>query len=164
MAKRWYLCPVAGSGTSASPYRASIEDLRAHWAYSSVIPSTAAGIPRYAWCLLVVSAPLGAHPEIAALPSVFALPALRLDTTLASLSGAQRNAIRTAAESRGIDTAGLDVSGSTTLRQIVRFFGRRLDTAFSERRTDTIDFDDSPESSLLLPKSVFAVSHVLIDE
>ena len=90
-------------------------------------PSLVDGSHSTLWCLVRVDAI--DHTALAALPSVFLLPA-GLGTTVGSLSAAQRTALRTKLQGLGLTTT--ETANARTLREIIHTAGRRLlqNTAF----------------------------------
>lgn len=136
MAKRWFLCPVVGTGAADDPYRAKAHDYGVD--YSAVIPSNPDGTPRFNWCLAKVAA-----SDFAALDADGAFdawPNVSLDTTVAQLPLAVRNRLRTALTNRGVDVS--DVTGQTPLRAILRRIGRAMEPLFDP---DVLDVRDAAD-------------------
>jgi hypothetical protein len=130
MARRWYLCPVVGTGTEDDSYRAKVADFGVN--HIAVIPSKPDGTPRFGWCLVKVNA--ASFAALDADADLDGFPLVSLDATVASLPAGARTRLRAALERRGIDTS--DVTGSTPLRAILRRLGRLLDDRFDEDLND----------------------------
>lgn len=133
MAKRWFICPVVGTGTSDDPWRAKAHDLNVNC--TAVIPSNPDGSPQFNWCLVKVAAI--DFTALAADGTIDAWPNVSLDTTVNQLPAAVRNRLKTALTNRGIDTS--DLTGATPLRLILRRIGRSMQSSFHEDLVDIVD-------------------------
>lgn len=133
MAKRWFICPVIGTGTAADPWRAKAADLNVN--HVSVWPSKPDGSPALNWCLVKVSA--ADFTQLDADAAVDGWPNASLDTTVAQLPPAVRTRLAAALTKRGIDTSA--VTGSTPLRAILKRIGKALEIDFDP---DVVDVSD----------------------
>ena len=51
---KYYICPIIGDGSFEFPYRPKVADYSGvNWA--GIIPSKSDGIPKFGWCLVLVS-------------------------------------------------------------------------------------------------------------
>lgn len=120
LVRRWYLVPVAGSGTHDDPYRA---ETLGHSA-SAHLPSREDGHPRHAVALAVVSAvnhkELEDHPEIQPLADL-----ADLDAQVADLPAKKHRWLEAVAEIRGVPLEG-------RARDVIRRIGEQLEPGFNE--------------------------------
>jgi hypothetical protein len=120
LVRRWYLVPVAGSGTDIDPYRA---ETLGHSA-SAFIPSGPDGRPRHNIALAVVSA-VG-HEDLEGHPDIHALADLAdLDETVDGLPPHKRAWLKSAARDRGVSLDG-------RARDVIRRIGEQLEPGFRE--------------------------------
>jgi hypothetical protein len=124
MAKRWFLCPVIGTGAEGDYYRAKVADYGV--AHVAVIPSKPDGSPLLNWCIVKVAA--SDFTQLDADADVDGWPNVSLDTTVSQLPAPVRTRIRAALTKRGIDTS--DVTGATPLRAILKRIGRAMEATF----------------------------------
>ena len=132
--KRYYLCPVIGTGAKGDPFRAKISDL-GH-PHSAVIPSDpVTGAPLFSWCLVIAG---GAdHTDILSDATIDAVPDIALDSKIGVLTLADRTALLGAMTIKPIDTTGLTVN--STLRDCIDKTGQTLQGAFNSNAFDVID-------------------------
>jgi hypothetical protein len=125
LVRRWYLVPIAGSGTRDDAYRAETLGRGG----SAVIPSHGEGHPRHGHpkhdvALALVSS--DDHGPLEADPRIFPIADLAdLDLPVVDLDGNKLAWITTVAEVREVSTEGL-------VRDVVRRVGRQLEPEFDE--------------------------------
>jgi hypothetical protein len=130
--KRYAVCKVIGDGaTPETAYRAAAQDL-AGISHSALIASNADGTPRFSWCLVLLSAADLTQASSSADVDLF--PAISLDALISSLTAAQRNAISTKLQARGIDPSVFANAG--TFRGAIRALGRLHHVSFNENGLD----------------------------
>lgn len=127
MASRFYLAPIIGTGTEIDPYRAKIPT---GTNYASLIRIGLDGVPVLPWCVVQVARAGGNFADLDSDGDLDVWPLVPLDTQVNQLTATQRSRLRTALERRGIDSS--DVSGTTTLRAILRRVARLLQPDASE--------------------------------
>ena len=130
--KRYYLAPIVGDGNSTdTAYRAKLPaGIKGH---AALIPTDATGKPLHPWCLVLVAADPAVHAAIAADPQTDPLPGIGwAERPVDFLAPAAQQALVTRLENRGLTVTQATAILSLTLRQIVRFIGRRHDPAFDE--------------------------------
>lgn len=132
--RRYYLCPMIGSGTEESPYRPKIANFsNVNW--TAIVSHNPDGTLKLPWAFVIVRAV--DHTTILADSQIKALPDISLDLTVGDLSAAVRNAMNNALTNFGIDTS--PVKMSTTIRQVLRYLGRKHVADFDENRFDVAD-------------------------
>lgn len=126
MARRFVICDVVGTGTKVDPYRPIISDQPVR--YVALMPTDAEGKPTRTWCLARVAA-VDLSPAISR-TGVDPMPNMQPDDLMTSLPAAQRNALLTTLQARGIETP--PSWAGVTARQFIRGIGRQLEPAMSE--------------------------------
>jgi uncharacterized protein YoaH (UPF0181 family) len=134
MSKRYFIAPVIGDGlTPATAFRAKLP--ASFTGHAALIPTDAVGLPTSAWCLVLLSAPPAVHAAYAADAQVDPLPALGWEESPKDfLTPAQRTALANRLVARGLTSAQAATLIAGTLRQLVRFVGRRLHATFDEAK------------------------------
>lgn len=139
MAKRYYLCPVIGTGASTDdPVRPAVADLGA--SYVAVIPSDPnTGQPVYPWCLVMVAqtdhTPLLTPAARAA--GIDALPDFGKDIKVNAMHDATRSAMWQTLLKRAVPFN--DLGSVTGYREVIRRVGQTLDPNFHEDAFDLAD-------------------------
>lgn len=113
------IAQIVGNGTENDPYRPDI--VGSSW--QAIIPSNSNGMPRFNWALVRC-----ADPDSATGIDLFKLPNVSLDMQVGNIPLNVRNAIRTKLDSLGINTTWITLD--TTLREIVRYIGKHLNSNF----------------------------------
>jgi hypothetical protein len=129
MARRYYISPIIGTGAWGDPYRAALADslTESGAAISVLIPTDAAGTPKFNFALCIVGA--ANHAVLQAVAAIDSMPDITLDSQLSVLTTAQKNALLNFATKRGISTAGL--TNASTFRQVLERIGKFLDIDFN---------------------------------
>lgn len=124
--QRYYISPLAGTGTKLDPYRVSLSQYP-NIAYTSIIPTDpVTGAPTATWAICLVDAL--DHTALLADTNLFSFPNAVPSTLISSLSNQERNRIRNGLIKFGISTTLLDTS--VTLQDLVNKLGTLLDPNF----------------------------------
>lgn len=125
---------MVGNGTEESPYRPKVADYpKINW--SAVVSHNPDGTLKFPWAFVIVKAI--DHTALLADNQIKALPDISLDLTVGDLPAGVRNALNTALTNFGIDTSPVKLS--TTIRQVLRYLGRKHVLDFDENRFDVAD-------------------------
>lgn len=138
MSRRFYVCPIIGTGTITDPYRAAITDaVRTQNRAGSVavIRSNPDGTPVFPWTLCVAAAPN--HVAITNVQGVEGIPDITLDSTLGTMQSSARNRILNFLTNKGVDTSG--ITTSSTLAELLTRVGRHLDPNFAVLNFDAVE-------------------------
>lgn len=128
--KRYYICPLTGSGTIADPYRLRLPPRVSH---AAVIPTGPDGLPLRNWGLAQVVADPAIHAALAADQDIDALPSGGFDERAdGDLTTIQRAALAIRLRDRGLTIAEAEAALRGTVRQLVRTLGQRLEPDFDE--------------------------------
>jgi hypothetical protein len=130
MAKRYYICRVLGDGTS--PQTAYYPELREYlYANHPNEPRKLVQVftsKALLWCLMKYDLSQAAHDDVMAnLTGIYSFPETGLDRTMTEIPWGIRDAMQAKLENIGFRFGW--VTGSTTLRQIVRYVAWSLQLA-----------------------------------
>jgi hypothetical protein len=131
--KRYYLCPVIGSGSIADTYRAGVSGHGGN--YVAVIPTGPDGRPLFPWALALVAA--ADHRPLTRDATLGPLPDVSLDIRMSALSQSAKAALDAALAKFGVDPAALVQNDG--YREFVRSLGQALDAGFVETNFDVSD-------------------------
>jgi hypothetical protein len=131
--KRYYLCPVIGSGTIGDPYRAGVSGRGG--SYVAVIPTGPDGRPLFPWALALVAAT--DHRPLTGDASLGPLPDVSLDLRMSAMSQSAKAALDAALAKFGVDLTLLVQNDG--YREFVRSLGQALDAGFVETNFDVAE-------------------------
>lgn len=129
---RYGICPIIGSGTQQSPYRASVQDVEGVNS-SAIIPTDQQGAPVYGFAPVVVSA--ANWSPVLAISNSYWFPVHGFDSQMSSMESDARTGMEQSVEAFDMDGNGLHLDashdGTDSYRHVLEAIFQQVEPAMS---------------------------------